>query len=250
LIPQHSSHGPTLNAGDVAGIERATAAAVSPQATEELDGWLLAFDRGAVNRAKSAAPLQHAVGDTAAIARIEARYLAHGLPPLFRLADACCFDALRQQLAQRGYRSDKPTQVQVADVAAVRAVSAQTPADIAAEPDTAWAALFLGDGADPAEGASRVAALARAPGSVYASVYEEGRTVAAGAAAFSQGWVSVHGMRTAPAWRVLAALAEAAMAHGVTRCFLQVEEGNTAAQALYRRAGFVPAWTYAYWRPS
>lgn len=142
-------------------------------------------------------------------------------------------------------------------MAAVRAVSAQTPADIAAEPDTAWAALFLGDGADPAEGASRVAALARAPGSVYASVYEEGRTVAAGAAAFSQGWVSVHGMRTAPtlrgrgmAGRVLAALAEAAMAHGVKRCFLQVEEGNTAAQALYRRAGFVPAWTYAYWRPS
>ncbi len=258
LISQSDCHGSTLAAGDVAGIERATAAAVSPQAIEELDGWLLAFDRGSVNRAKSAVPLQHAVGDVAAIGQIEARYLAHGLPPLFRLADSPCFDAVRLHLLRRGYRSKQATQVQVAevaDVAAMRTVSSQPPADIATEPDAAWAALFLGNGADPADGASRVAALARAPGSLYASVREEGQTVAAGAAAFSQGWVSVHGMRTAPAWRgrgmagrILAALAEAAMARGVARCFLQVEEGNAAAQALYRRAGFVPAWSYEYLR--
>ena len=99
----------------------------------------------------------------------------------------------------------------------------------------------------PADGASRVAALGRAPGSLYASVREGGQTVAAGRGApFRHGWVSVHGMRTAPAWRgrglagrVLAALADAAMARGVARCFLQVEAGNAAAQALYRRAGFV-----------
>lgn len=258
MIPQSRHHGLTLTTGDVAGIERATAAAVSPQAIEELDGWLLAFDRGPVNRAKSAVPLQHALGDIAVIGRIEARYLAHGLPPLFRLADSPCFDVVRQQLMRRSYRSKQATQVQVAevaDVAAMRAVSSQPPADIATAPDAAWAALFLGDGADPADGASRVAALARAPGSLYASVREGGQTVAAGAAAFSQGWVSVHGMRTAPAsrgrgmaGRILAALADAAMARGVQRCFLQVELGNAPAQALYRRAGFVPAWSYAYWR--
>jgi len=34
----------------------------------------------------------------------------------------------------------------------------------------------------------------------------------------------------------------------MARVFLQVEAGNTAAQALYRRAGFETAWSYMYWR--
>ena len=33
---------------DAEGIERATVSAVSPEAVEELDGWLLAFDSGSV----------------------------------------------------------------------------------------------------------------------------------------------------------------------------------------------------------
>jgi hypothetical protein len=48
-------HRATLIPGDVEAIERATVAAVSPEAVEELDGWLLAFDTGTVGRAKSAA---------------------------------------------------------------------------------------------------------------------------------------------------------------------------------------------------
>jgi ribosomal protein S18 acetylase RimI-like enzyme len=246
------------DAAAVEGIERATAAAVSPQAMEEVGGWLLAFDSGTVNRAKSAVPLRHlAVPDTGRlIDRVEARYAARGLAAQFRLAVSPCFDALREELRRRGYRAEQSTQVQLAPVQAVRAVSVGL-AEVNAAPDAAWAALFMGEGFDPADGASRVAALGRADGSLYASVREDGRTVAAGAAAFSHGWVSVHGMRTAPAWRgrgmagrILAALAKAAMARGVTRCFLQVEEGNTAAQALYRRAGFTPAWSYVYWRRS
>ncbi|MES2953902.1 MAG: GNAT family N-acetyltransferase [Pseudomonadota bacterium] len=240
---------------DVEGIERATASAVSPASVEALDGWLLAFDRGSVNRAKSAVPLQHTACDEAMVGKIEARYAAHGLAPLFRLPALVCFEGLRSELSLRGYRAQSPTRVQLGSVSAMRAASILRPADIATAPDAAWAALFLGEGVDPVDGASRVAALSRAPGSLYASVREGGHTVAAGAAAFSHGWVSVHGMRTAPAWRgrgmagrILAALADAATARGMERCFLQVEVGNTAAQSLYRRAGFETAWTYEYWR--
>ena len=39
---------------DIEAIERATVAAVAPEACEELDGWLLPFDRGIVKRARSA----------------------------------------------------------------------------------------------------------------------------------------------------------------------------------------------------
>ena len=246
--------GKRMLASDIDNIERATVAAVSPEAMEELDGWLLPLGRGTVNRAKSAVPLQHRAGDVAVVGQIEARYAAHGLLALFRLATDRCFDDVRQELTRRGYRAERPTLVQVAATELVRAVSTQTPADTANTPDAAWAALFLGDGVDAVDGASRVAALSQAQGSLYASVREQGATVAAGAAAFSHGWASVHGMRTAPACRgrglagrVLAGLAEAALSQGVARTFLQVEAGNNAAQALYSRAGFETAWCYEYW---
>jgi ribosomal protein S18 acetylase RimI-like enzyme len=35
---------------------------------------------------------------------------------------------------------------------------------------------------------------------------------------------------------------------GITRVFLQVEADNAPALALYRRFGFVSAWTYHYWK--
>jgi hypothetical protein len=46
-----------LTIPDIEAIERATVAAVSPDLTEEIDGWLLPFAEGTVKRAKSAVPL-------------------------------------------------------------------------------------------------------------------------------------------------------------------------------------------------
>ena len=252
----NASGGPlAVRCHDVEAIERATASAVSPDVVEELDDWLLAFDSGSVNRAKCAAPLQHTVCDEAMVGKIEARYAAHGLAPLFRLPTLDCFEGLRCELRLRGYNAERRSLVQVSKASAMGAISADPPAEIATAPDAAWAALFLGEGVDPVDGASRVARLSRARGSLYASVRDAGHTVAAGAAAFSHGWVSMHGMRTAPAFRgrglagrVLAGLAEAATARGFEQSFLQVEAGNAAALSLYRRAGFATAWCYEYWR--
>ncbi|WP_256735187.1 GNAT family N-acetyltransferase [Variovorax sp. dw_954] len=96
--------------------------------------------------------------------------------------------------------------------------------------------------------------MSRATGTLFGSVREDGRTVAAGAMALGHGWASLHGMRTEQsAWgrglagRVMAGLARAALARGYQRVFLQVEAGNAPALALYRRAGFAPQWTYEYW---
>ena len=240
---------------DVAGMERATVSAVSPEAVEELEGWLLAFDSGTVGRAKSAAPLAHTSCDEAVLGRIEARYAAHAIAPLFRLPVLACFDGVRRELTLRGYSAERPTLVQLGSVGAMRAALTQSPAEVTVAPDAAWAALFLGEGFDPVDGASRVAKLSSARGSMYASVREAGVTVAAGAAAFSHGWASVHGMRTAPAFRgrglagrVLGGLAQAALQRGFEGVFLQVEAGNAPALALYQRTGFATAWCYEYWR--
>jgi N-acetylglutamate synthase len=244
-----------MNDADIESIERATVAAVSPQAQEEIAGWLLPFDSGTVGRAKSAVPLSHALPDANVLAQIEARYAARALPVMLRLPMIAAFEPFFERLARAGYASSKPTHVQIANTRDVLRVSDGAMASTAPRPDDGWAAVFVGEGFDAVDGASRVAILGRAPGALFASVRENGTTVAAGMGAFSHGWSSVHGMRTAQhcrrrglAGRVLASLAQAAQARGCERMFLQVEAQNAAALSLYRRAGFTTAWSYAYWR--
>jgi GNAT superfamily N-acetyltransferase len=250
---------PATQTSDMEAIERATLAAVSPQTIEELpEGWLLPFDTGTIGRAKTAVPLREAAPGPGLIEGIEARYAAHSLPPAFRLPESPAFDAMREALRQRGYRTHKPTRTQTGDARTMLAFGAGPPAEVGAAPDAGWVSVFLGPGFDPVDGTSRVQALARAPGTLFGSVRDEGgRTLAAGAIAFGHGWASVHGMRTAEAargqglaGRVLAGLAQAALARGFERVFLQVEAGNAAALSLYQRAGFRTAWSYAYWQPA
>jgi ribosomal protein S18 acetylase RimI-like enzyme len=240
---------------DIEAIERATVAAVSPQAQEEIPGWLLPFDTGTVGRARSAVPLAHVAPDAAMLDDIEARYAARALPVMWRLPDIPAFDAFSKALHARGYAAGKPTHVQTAPVASVMSVSPGPFAQTATRPDANWAAVFVGEGFDPVDGASRVATLSRAPDALFASIREGDETVAAGMGGFSHGWASVHGMRTAQhcrgrglAGRVLATVAQAAQSRGIERIFLQVEASNASALALYRRAGFETAWTYSYWK--
>ena len=240
-------------AADVEAIERATLDAVAPQAMHEIDGWLLPFDSGSIGRAKSAVPLRHGI-EVSAFEPIRAEYAARAQQLVFRLPDAAGCEDFKGHLQAQGYRAGKPTLVQIAACKTVLQVTSEPLAKLDPAPDPAWAALFLGEGFDPADGASRVASLSRAKGTLFASLREGGQTLAAGAGAFGWGWASAHGMRTAQgirgrglAGRVLASIAQEAIQRGIERMFLQVEEGNAAALALYRRAGFATAWRYEYW---
>ncbi|MCG2593953.1 GNAT family N-acetyltransferase [Ramlibacter sp. XY19] len=239
---------------DIAGIERATLAAMPPEDSEELAGWLVALDHGTVGRAHSAAPLAHAAPEARAVALVEQRYARFGTPAVFRLPEVAAFDALRADLEARGYRPSKTTLVQVA-----RVQDMPLPTDavvrLSATPAASFGNVFLGEGFDPVDGASRLAILGRARDSAFASIERDGATVAVGSACFSQGWCGIHGMRTLPvqrkqgsAGRILAAFAQEARARGLQQAFLQVEEGNAVARSLYARLGFATAWAYRYWK--
>jgi len=241
-----------LDPAEIESLERSTVEAVAPPEVLEIGGWLVPLDHGTIGRAKSAAPLRHDL-DASAVDEIVDAYRSRGLPPAFRVADTPPFDEVRAALTRHGLSGQQPTVMKIGDVTALAAFS-DGPARLLARPDEAWAAVFLGEGFDPADGAHRVAALSRSPGAVYGAAGEGGRTQAVGVASFGHGWAGIHGMRTAPGARgrghagaILAALGRAMQGRGVDRVFLQVEEGNPARR-IYRRAGFSPAWTYRYWR--
>lgn len=240
---------------EVEAIERATLAAVAPPQVLELGGWLAAFDGGTIGRSRSAVPLRHDLRvDEDILDRLEAAFDDNGVDPRFRVADGEGLADVHAALAARGYAATQATLVKTGAASGLAALSAR-PAETNSRPDEAWRAVFLGEGFDQVDGAFRAKALTRGQDAVYAQVRDGGRTVAVGVAAFSFGWASVHGMRTEKArrgeglaGRVLAGLAQAALARGVERVFLQVEEANAPARALYRRAGLAPRWRYHYWR--
>jgi len=241
-----------LDVADLESLERATVEAVAPPEVLEIGGWLVGLDKGTIGRAKSAVPLRHDIGPEA-LDEIEAAYRRRDLKPAFRVADGPGLAAVRVELDRRGYPMQQPTIFETGLVRDLAAFS-ESSATILDHPNDAWAAIFLGEGFDPADGAHRVAALTRSPGAIYGAAGEDGEIGAVGVMSFGHGWAGIHGMRTSPAHRgkghasaILATLGREAQARGVERVFLQVEEANPARK-IYRRAGFTPAWRYHYWR--
>jgi len=246
---------PTLHDADIENIERATLDAVVPAAVEAFNDWLLPSDPSTIGRATSAVPLRHHHMGPADIARIAAHYVALGSRPAFRVADVPGLGAIHRELERLGYKAHQPTLVQAGSASRMRALFQVLPSRVSNAPYPEWARVYQAEGFDPVDGAQRVRALSRSRNAVYACVLEDDNALAAGTAAFSHGWASIHGMRTVQssrgrglAGRVLAGLSQAALDRGLERVFLQVEEGNLGALALYQRCGFVTVWRYHYWR--
>jgi N-acetylglutamate synthase len=252
------------------------------QATEQADlgGWLLRAAGGFTGRANSALPLgEPGMPTERAVDEVEAWYRRRGLKPMIVIATALGADgsALDHLLAQRGWpRRPAPALVMTAstDVVAGRRRPAAEPARtaepapdagpprdpaeapdgelvFAAEPDEDWLAAYRYRGRRlPADA---LPVLLSAPVQVFASVRRDGRTVATGRLSLADGWGGLTAIEVDPACRraglgsvVTAGLAAQAAARGAGRIFLQVEEDNTAARALYARCGFTDRHRYHY----
>ena len=148
-------------------------------------------------------------------------------------------------LRERGFEPRQPTLTLTGSVQALLAFHPGPPADVDRAPDAAWTAMFLGPGwtrqTVPAVRGCWLEGLQTR----FVSLREGGQTLACGAAGLAEGWLSVHGMRTALAHRGqgpgptrLAGHGREAQHRGIERVFLQVDASNAPALALYRRAGF------------
>lgn len=240
---------------DIESLERATLDAVAPAEVGVLPGWLLPFDPSSVGRATSAVPLRHAKMDPRALGDIEARYARRGLRAQFRIAEQPGLAQLHRALLGLGYSAEQATLTMVGAVGRWPAIGPGWQVHITPQPTPQWRSVYLAADFDPVDAAHRVRLLSRSPHLVFASLSDASGAIAAGTASFSQGWASLHGMRTLAKERgrgcasaLIAALAQVARAKGMERCFLQVDASNTAATSLYRRLGFETAWQYHYWR--
>jgi N-acetylglutamate synthase len=254
----------------ISALERVAAEHWRAADTAPLGSWLLRADGGFTGRANSALPL----GDPGlplarAVDEVAAWYRARGLPPMIvipgPLAAAAAAetagpgqaaDPLDTLLAGRGWRvRSAPAVVMTARSGQVAGPGEGTGAAwsvrFAARPDQAWLARYRYQGMAAPAGAVRL--LLSAPWQAFGSVVAGGETAAVGRVSVAAGWAGITAVDVDPRYRrrglgtvLTRALAAEGARQGADRVFLQVEEGNSAARALYARCGFAAVHRYHY----
>jgi len=221
-----------------------------------LGQWLLRSADGFTGRANSAL----AAGDPGmsladAVAAVRAWYAARGLPAMiavpYRLGRPGN-NPVDQVLDREGWSTRAgPAVVMTAAAAEVARSGPAGEAELCPEPDQAWLDLYRYRGNLPPPVARRL--LLSAPFQAFARIQRGGRTVAIGRVAVAGGWGGLTAVEVDPGHRraglataITAALARAAAGHGAASLYLQVEEDNQAARALYARSGFTDHHGYHY----
>jgi ribosomal protein S18 acetylase RimI-like enzyme len=219
-----------------------------------IGGWRLHAAAGHSGRINTCWPMGGAGRQVdAAIAAVEAWYADRGFAARFKIVEGCSDPPdLAERLAARGYAPVTPTLTMVGALAG----EPDPDAVVLAEIEPAFLRVFddpaFGRAADARE---RVEALQRIPPPRgFALLRVDGRPAAVGACAVEGDWAGVMGMRTAPAFRrkglarrIFRALGAYASAAGARHGYLQVEQANAAAIALYEAEGFATAYRYRYW---
>jgi len=243
--------GPVASIG---ALEGAAAGSWRAPEQERLGGWLLRAGTGFTGRANSAL----AVGEPGrplgeAVKAVCAWYRARGLPPMiavpFPMAGAGA-SAVDRYLEARGWRVRSGAAIVMTAPPGLIA-SADGLVELDPEPDQAWLGRYHYRGTELPAIARRL--LLSAPWQAFGSVRADGQTIAIGRVAAADGWAGLTAIEVDPGHRrqglaskVTGALAAAAAGRGVTGLYLQVEEENAGARALYRRLGFTDHHRYHY----
>jgi GNAT superfamily N-acetyltransferase len=240
-------------ARDVIALELAANEAWPAPVQAPLGSWILRSGQGWTGRANSAL----AVGDPdrpleAAIDAVVEWYAQRGRPALIN-APMPLAAPVNQALDQRGWGARPLTLVQTAPLpSALPERRDLPPVELADTPSDDWYAMVAEHKGTPPEAARQI--LTGVPETVYAHVHDGAGAlvaVARGTVTGPDRWHGIGLLQTAPhlrrqgvAQHVLRAMALWASQRGASRAFLQVEERNTAAVALYQRLGFSTHHTY------
>jgi GNAT superfamily N-acetyltransferase len=245
-------------AADVIALELAANDAWPAPTQARLGSWILRAADNWTGRANAALP----IGDPdrtleAAIDAVEQWYAAKGQQPMINTPMPLAAP-VNAALDARGWTSRPLVLVQTGAVQSliseVEARRDLPPVELADSPTDAWLAMVSAHkGRLPAAARHILTAVEDV---VFASVQDEDGTMLGVARGAVTGpgpgrWLGVSLVQTAPAARrrglgrhVMRAVAQWATQRGAVRAYLQVEERNTAAVALYQGLGFSTHHTY------
>jgi GNAT superfamily N-acetyltransferase len=243
-----------------AELQRIAARGWSAREQEPLGGWVLRSSSGFTRRGNSTQTL----GDPGlpldeALARVHDWYAARGLPAFVEVVQPGSTPGLEAALAARG-ASEAVTHVRTASIARLAAPGAADAVDVrlSRTADEAWLSRYQRIDEDEQKTAAAKALLHSGPSVWFASVSLPevpdgpaaiGRCVVDGAwAGFGAIEVVPQARRRGLASAVMATLASRAAEEGASGAYLQVEDENTVARAMYDKLGFDTAYGYSYAR--
>ena len=225
--------------------------------TEDLAGWLLRASGGPTHRGNSVATLDFDADQALEqrVAEVEAWYAGRGQKAAFQLGPCAQPKELEACLSARGYRQEGAAAFAITEPDALAAATrGELLTRVEAKPSAGWLAVASSGrfGADLAgfQGfVRRLGSRCR-----FASALDaHGATVATSLGIASEDRLGVYNMLTLPEARrsgaaraLLHALAESARADAMRAVYLLVELENAPARELYRGAGFVDVYEYAY----
>ncbi|GAB2911626.1 GNAT family N-acetyltransferase [Streptomyces sp. NPDC058869] len=246
--------GPAASFEELAAV---TARAWLPVESEALGDWRLRAAGGFTRRANSVLPL----GDPGlplgeAFGRVRRWYGERDLPAYIQTATGAegAQEVLCAELERHGWRREVSAEVRIAALAPVGDREAEVSAvRLSREPDAAWLARYQRF-STPGPHVLRV--LGSGPSVWFASVPGSGDAPdAIGRCVVDGRWAGFMAVEVAPAQRrrglattVMTALARRALDEGASAAWLQVEEDNEGARALYDGMGFTDHHRYHHYR--
>ncbi|MFF5154927.1 GNAT family N-acetyltransferase [Streptomyces sp. NPDC000348] len=251
---------PARRRGPAASYEelaRVSARAWRPVESERLGEWELRAAEGFTRRANSVLPL----GDPGvplddALTAVRDWYAARGLPAYVQTATGAegAQEQLCAELERRGWVREVTAELWVGALAPVADLGGEPSGVVLSrEADEAWLARYRRKGVG--EVALRV--LGSGPSVWFATVPGAGTDAPAaiGRCVVDGRWAGFAAVEVDPARRrrglataVMAALARRALDEGASAAWLQVEDDNAGARALYDRMGFVAHHAYHHHR--
>ena len=239
-------------------IEDAGLNASAPTQQRWLDGWLVRLSPGKAKRARCINAVASGVLSLPEkLAQCQVLYRSAGLRMLFRITPFSQPPGLDAWLAQRGYQRFEDTGVMICPTLSAGS-STHWPEGLQVEVVSLEAyAYIVGEFRQTSAEACAAHAdrLRHSPVPYTAAIVRdgEGHVVAGGQYALEAERVGLYDVFTVPrargrglSRRLCAHLLAQAHAQGARVAYLQVDVGNLAAHAVYRRLGFSEAYHYHY----